>query len=116
MTLPIVEGVARALCDLERPVGTYDRLDEQGRMLWQGDAATALRTSHHKALWAALEHLVRLERSIKIDVGSAHKARETVAAEITREVDAGFRLELEAAFADARSVLAKVEAIGRANQ
>jgi len=52
--------------------------------------------------WA---YFVSRERRIKIDIGSAHKARGAAASDFMREDDADFRRELEAAFNRLRATL-----------
>ena len=72
-------------------------------------AASAIETllKQQEEMREALTVFVRLERSIKIDIGSAHKARGAAASDFMREDDADFRRELEAAFDKARASLTK---------
>ena len=82
------------------PLGDYGVCDE---------AASAIETllKQQEEMREALTVFVRLERSIKIDIGSAHKARGAAASDFMREDDADFRRELEAAFDRARASLTK---------
>lgn len=82
----MVERVARALCDLDYPIGSYDARDKQGRVFWQLYAQAALEASHHAELTA----LLRDAREALMRLGDGRGMQPADFMNLALEIDAAF--------------------------
>lgn len=84
---------------------------EEDDRSWLGTSIDRIDAMEEAAqLREVVSGFVRLERPIKIDIGSAHSLRGPAASSAMREDDRDFRRELEALFDSARAALAQPEA------